>query len=121
MIAKYEDELSEAARNADKIERRDAIKAVRNKVLEEFVDEEAKITDRMVKSAFEDFQNDLMRKLTLTQSRCDESWIRTGVRNISIDIGLPAQLSHGSVVPARGGPGLYASCTLGTLSDQSPS
>jgi polyribonucleotide nucleotidyltransferase len=112
--------LADALRTEGKHERADAVKALRDRVLGEFVpDPEAEgAADRLaqLKAAFGKAEAAVMRRLVLEQRvrtdgrRPDEIrpiWIETGV--------LP--MSHGSAVFTRGETQVLAAATLGTGRD----
>ena len=97
----------------DKIERQDALAAVKDEVLQDYADEADAEREQNLGFIVEDISADLVRSEILeTGSRIDGRDTKT-VRPISIDVGLLPH-SHGSVLFTRGETQAIVASTLGS-------
>ncbi|MDX1460417.1 MAG: polyribonucleotide nucleotidyltransferase [Xanthomonadales bacterium] len=110
--------LEEAYSIADKIQRRDAIDAVRQQVIESLCneDDESAPTKGDVSAAFSKIEKALVRdKILSGQPRIDGRDLTT-VRPISVEVGLLPR-THGSALFTRGETQAIVTTTLGTTRD----
>lgn len=120
IVAEHLDEAKAAARTEGKFARRDALKALREQLVETYAriepDDESKPTVAQVKSAFEELKAKAIRTLIKEGTRCDGR-SRTEVRPIDIEVScLPR--THGSALFTRGETQALVTLTMGTSGDE---
>ncbi len=113
------DKLTSAITVADKLERKKAIKAVRNEAIESIWDENAEDADQVLadmKSAFDDLVSKAVRGLLFEKGvRLDGRDNKT-VRDIEIEVGMLPRV-HGSSLFTRGETQAIVTATLGVDDD----
>ena len=113
------DKIRPAILTAGKMERKEAISAVRDEMIEQLVDEEAEDADEKtsaIKEIFSDYASEIVRTMVLEErSRIDGRDLKT-VRDISIDAGLLPR-AHGSALFTRGETQAIVVATLGTAQE----
>ncbi len=117
--AKYLAETGQACLVKTKAERRAALKAVRDKIMAEFVkpDDPKSPTKGKVYAAFDELQSVAMRKSIFENGvRCDGRGFED-VRPITCEVGLLPR-THGSALFTRGETQVLATTTLGTPGDK---
>ncbi|MEM6781100.1 MAG: polyribonucleotide nucleotidyltransferase, partial [Pseudomonadota bacterium] len=115
--AKYADDVTKAYAITDKMERQAALAAVKEKAAEEFLDEEAGISEAMLGSKFKSLESDVVRGAILkTGKRIDERDTKT-VRPIVAEVGILPR-AHGSALFTRGETQALVVTTLGTGQDE---
>lgn len=111
--------LNEVIRVADKLQRRDAMRAVKAEMIAQFAPEGADNRDAKLKlagSVFEDEIYHSVRKMVSKEGRRIDGRDTTTVRPINIDVG-PLPRTHGSAVFTRGETQAIVVVTLGTESE----
>lgn len=111
--------LNEVIRVADKLQRRDAMRAVKAEMVAQFAPDGADDRDARLKlagSVFEDEIYHAVRKMVSNEGRRIDGRDTTTVRPISIDVG-PLPRTHGSAVFTRGETQAIVVVTLGTESE----
>jgi polyribonucleotide nucleotidyltransferase len=115
--AKFEADVAKAYTNTDKMERYAAKDAVKEKALEEFLDEENGITKEMIGAAFKHLEADVVRgNILKTGNRIDGRDTST-VRDIVAEVGILPR-AHGSALFTRGETQALVVTTLGTGQDE---
>ena len=110
-------DLGEAYRISDKMERQNAVAALRDKVVEQLAGGEAPANDPgEVAELFSKVEKELVRQRVLNgEPRIDGRDLRT-VRPISVEVGMLPK-THGSALFTRGETQAIVVATLGTLRD----
>ncbi len=111
-----EERVKQAIRVTDKLERRDALKAIRDDMIDSLIDDESddpEEIERQLKVAYENLHYDLVRGMAFNDgTRCDGRDFKT-VRPISVELGLLPR-THGSALFTRGETQAIVVATLGT-------
>ncbi|MCP5468570.1 MAG: polyribonucleotide nucleotidyltransferase [Deltaproteobacteria bacterium] len=109
--------LEEAFKISTKLERYEAVRAVKKDLVEQLVNEETSPADiALIGKYFKELESDIMRKQIVEQKvRIDGRDLET-VRPITIDLGLLPR-AHGSAVFTRGETQALVTATLGTSDD----
>ncbi len=111
-----QDEINSAVQIQEKAERKEAISAIKDRMLEKF-EEQFPEQAKLIKSAVEDLVKEAMRKNVLQKKvRLDGRGTRD-IRAISAEIGLLPRV-HGSALFTRGQTQSLGTCTLGTKTDE---
>lgn len=117
MKAKYADDVAKAYTILNKLQRRDAIEAVRKAAIETFTNEEARIDANIITAKFKYLEADVVRNQILnTGKRIDERDTKT-VRPIIAEVGILPR-THGSSLFTRGETQALVVVTLGTGQDE---
>jgi polyribonucleotide nucleotidyltransferase len=119
LTPKYLGKVSAASRVAEKMARKEALKAVCAEAVEELVDEgkpEAP-TKSQVRAAFDDIQKVAMRKAILDEGVRPDGRKSDQVRPISCEVGFLPRV-HGSSIFTRGETQALVTTTLGTAGDK---
>jgi polyribonucleotide nucleotidyltransferase len=112
-----EDGLRKAYSLTQKQKRQEAISALKDKAIEEFVDVENDINESLVSGSFKKLEQDIVRTQILeTSSRIDGRDTKT-VRPILSEVGVLPR-THGSALFTRGETQALAVTTLGTGQDE---
>jgi len=120
LIGKHLDDAKRAAMTPTKFARRDALKQLRNELVEKYARKEA--TDESkpcagtVKDAFEALQEKAIRTLIREGIRCDGRK-RDEIRPISCEVGFLPRV-HGSALFTRGETQAIVTATMGTTDDE---
>ena len=115
--AKYTADVEKAYAITDKLERQNAVGAVRDAAIEAFTDEEAGIDDKIITAKFKSLEADVVRGSILkTGKRIDERDTKT-VRPIISEVGVLPR-THGSALFTRGETQALVVSTLGTGQDE---
>jgi polyribonucleotide nucleotidyltransferase len=118
VVAFAEADLAQAVTIAKKLERQDAIEAIKAKVVEEFLNEDSDAVDtRSVKGAVSDLEKSLMRRRVLKEKVRADGRDLTTVRPIEIETGVLPR-AHGSALFTRGETQALVVTTLGTQQDE---
>jgi len=108
--------VDRALRITEKMQRQDALKAIKEQVKETFLDEEGQPRPQAV-DAFGKLVKKTMRRMILSEGiRCDGRDLKT-VRPIDIELGLLPR-AHGSALFTRGETQALGTVTLGTKMDE---
>ncbi len=114
---KYGDEIAEANLVSGKMERKNALSELKEKVIAEFCpDEEDTEGRKNIKKAFDEILKALIRKVTMGEVRIDKRK-HNELRPIECSVGLLPR-THGSAVFQRGETQALAVTTLGTGDDE---
>jgi polyribonucleotide nucleotidyltransferase len=119
LAAKYGQKIQQAKQIVPKLERGDAMNAVREECLAEFSPEDAEeppYTPGQVKEAFYHVEGKIQRKLILGGQRPDGRAMDQ-VRPLGIEVGVLPR-THGSAIFSRGETQALVSATLGTPRDE---
>lgn len=113
----YEKDVKKAYAINDKLERREAVDAAREKATEKFLDEENGITENVITEKFKSLEADIVRgQILKSGKRIDDRDTKT-VRPIVAEVGtLPR--THGSALFTRGETQALVVATLGTGQDE---
>ena len=117
--AKYFDRLVEANRARGKFERRDALKAVADQVVEEYAGQiaaEDGPSESDIRTALEKIEKKAVRHCILEGTRSDGRG-PTDIRDITSEVAILPRV-HGSSLFTRGETQALVTCTLGTVSDE---
>ena len=117
--ARYFDRLAEANRTRGKFERRDALKAVADQVIEEYADRVAAengTTESDLRQALEKVEKKAVRHGILEGTRGDGR-SPTDIREITSEVAVLPRV-HGSSLFTRGETQALVTCTLGTVGDE---
>ncbi|MBL4804929.1 MAG: polyribonucleotide nucleotidyltransferase [Alphaproteobacteria bacterium] len=115
--SKYAADVEKAYGILDKLERQEAVGAVRDAAIEAYLDEENGIDANMIKSKFKSLEADVVRGSILkTGKRIDERDTKT-VRPIVAEVGVLPR-THGSALFTRGETQALVVSTLGTGQDE---
>jgi len=115
--AKYAADVEKAYAITDKLERQDAVGAIRTAAIEAFTDEESGIDGAIITSKFKSLEADIVRGSILkTGKRIDERDTKT-VRAIVSEVGILPR-THGSCLFTRGETQALVVATLGTGQDE---
>ena len=109
-------QLGEAIRIAGKLERQDALGALKEKVVTAFTDEDGNV-DGEAKDLFKSLEKAAMRNMVVDDGRRVDGRDLTTVRPINIDLGLLPRV-HGSALFTRGETQSLGTVTLGTKTDE---
>ncbi|MCB0340024.1 MAG: polyribonucleotide nucleotidyltransferase, partial [Bdellovibrionales bacterium] len=110
------DKMRSASVILDKIERKTALKALKEELLAQFVDAQAEDADaqtKKVKGLFEELHSEVVRNMILSEKKRIDGRDPYTVRPISIEAGILPR-AHGSALFTRGETQAIVSCTLGT-------
>ena len=112
---KWSDELREAMKTLGKFEQTDAIKAVRQKALDEITDEES---DEIgwTKKVFGSMVKDITRATILDEGKRLDGRAFDEIRPVACEVGVLPR-THGSALFTRGETQAIVVCTLGTERD----
>src|SRR5690606_15130491 len=114
---KYAAEVEKAYGIQSKQDRQNAISEIRQKAVEEFLDEENGLTENVVNAKFKDLESDVVRGSILkTGGRIDGRDTKT-VRPIVSEVGVLPR-AHGSALFTRGETQALVVATLGTGQDE---
>jgi len=114
---KYEKDVAKAYALTDKMERQDAVNAVREKAKEAFLDEDKGIDESIISAKFKSLEADVVRgQILKTGKRIDERDTKT-VRPIIAEAGILPR-THGSALFTRGETQALVVATLGTGQDE---
>ena len=119
ITAQYADRMREAHVVPGKLNRGDAIKAVRNDAIETLVDadaDDASEKTKTIKGIFYDIETDIIREGILGGKRADGRG-PSDIRGIACEVGLLPR-AHGSALFTRGETQSIVTVTLGTRSDE---
>ncbi|MEX1311063.1 MAG: polyribonucleotide nucleotidyltransferase [Candidatus Sulfomarinibacteraceae bacterium] len=114
--SKWTDELREAMKTRGKFEQKDAIKAVRQKALDEIADDEAEELASWTKSVFGAMVKDITRATILDEGKRLDGRAFDEIRPVSCEVGVLPR-AHGSALFTRGETQAIVTCTLGTEQD----
>jgi polyribonucleotide nucleotidyltransferase len=117
--AKYFDRVLEAHQRPGKFNRRDAIHAVCDEAVAEYVREGAEDgpSEAEIRSAFEHLEKKACRELILKHDKREDGRALDEVRPIACEVGILPTV-HGSALFTRGETQSLCTCTLGTASDE---
>ena len=113
--SKWTDELREAMKTRGKFEQKDAIKAVRQKALDEIDDEESDEYG-WTKKVFGAMVKDITRATILDEGKRLDGRAFDEIRPVSCEVGVLPR-THGSALFTRGETQAIVVCTLGTERD----
>lgn len=114
---KFAKDVEKAYAITDKLERQDAVGAVRSAAIEAFLDEEKGLIESVITSKFKALEADVVRGSILkTGKRIDERDTKT-VRAIVAEVGVLSR-THGSCLFTRGETQALVVTTLGTGQDE---
>jgi len=113
--SKWTDELREAMKTLGKFEQKDAIKAVRQKAVDEITDEES---DEIgwTKNVFGSMVKDITRATILDEGKRLDGRAFDEIRPVACEVGVLPR-THGSALFTRGETQAIVVCTLGTERD----
>ena len=114
--SKWTDELRQAMRTRGKFEQKDAIKAVRQKAIDELGDDEADERKPWVKGVFGAMVKDITRATILDEGQRLDGRAFDEIRPVSCEVGVLPR-AHGSALFTRGETQAIVSATLGTSDD----
>jgi polyribonucleotide nucleotidyltransferase len=114
--SKWTDELREAMKTLGKFEQKDAIKAVRQKALDEIAEDDAEEHTPWVKSIFGKMVKDITRATILDEGKRLDGRAFDEIRPVSCEVGVLPR-THGSALFTRGETQAIVTCTLGTEQD----
>ncbi|MHC4481445.1 MAG: polyribonucleotide nucleotidyltransferase, partial [Planctomycetota bacterium] len=116
---RYYGEFAGASRSAGKRERAEAIRALRDRAVEELCDpdDEAALTGAQVAGAFDQFENRAMREQIVKESRRADGRAPEELREVTCQVACLPRV-HGSAVFTRGETQALAVATLGTVHDE---
>ena len=115
--AKFAGDVEKAYAITDKLERQQAVGAVRDAAIAEFTDEDAAIDDKVISGKFKSLEADVVRgQILKTGKRIDERDTKT-VRPIVAEVGVLPR-THGSALFTRGETQALVVTTLGTGQDE---
>jgi polyribonucleotide nucleotidyltransferase len=116
---RYYGEFAGASRIAGKRERAEAIRALRDRAVEELCDpdDEAALTGAQVAGAFDQFENRAMREQIVKESRRADGRAPEELREVTCQVACLPRV-HGSAVFTRGETQALAVATLGTVHDE---
>ncbi|MCA1724841.1 MAG: polyribonucleotide nucleotidyltransferase, partial [Thermomicrobia bacterium] len=111
--------LHDAVYQADKVQRQDAIHALRDEVRGHFAAQEAgaAVTARAAMSAFEDLEAEMVRAAILKDGERPDGRALTEVRPIWCEVGVLPR-THGSAIFTRGQTQILNILTLGSTSEE---
>ncbi len=115
----YSARLEKALRTPGKMERKEAVKALLQQAISEFVPEDAEDADELtsaIKKCWHDLEGKVTRAMLLRGERVDGRDLNE-IRPIHIKAGWQSRL-HGSAIFTRGETQALVVCTLGTPKDQ---
>ncbi|HEX4591040.1 MAG TPA: polyribonucleotide nucleotidyltransferase, partial [Gemmataceae bacterium] len=115
---KYYNELRERKLTVGKIERRDRVAELEEKIVKEYAptEGEAKYSAGQVKAAVEQLTERVVRDLLLEGKRLDGRGLKD-IRNIECEVGILPRV-HGSALFQRGETQALVTIALGTVSDE---
>lgn len=115
MKAQLGDRVADAYHIADKVQRQDAVKALRDEAVESFAVENGPSTDE-VQKVFGALEKTTVRERILSGDPRIDGRDNKTVRPISVEVGVLENV-HGSALFTRGETQALVSCTLGTTRD----
>ncbi|MEE4272860.1 MAG: polyribonucleotide nucleotidyltransferase [Thermoanaerobaculales bacterium] len=113
---RWTDELREAMKTLGKFEQKDAIKAVRQKALDEIAEDDAEEHTPWVKSIFGAMVKDVTRATILDERKRLDGRAFDEIRPVSCEVGVLPR-THGSALFTRGETQAIVTATLGTEQD----
>jgi len=113
--SRWTDELREAMKTLGKFEQKDAIKAVRQKALDEIADEDSDDYG-WTKSVFSSMVKDITRATILDEGKRLDGRAFDEIRPVSCEVGVLPR-THGSALFTRGETQAIVTATLGTEQD----
>ncbi len=113
---RWTDELRQAMRTPGKFEQKDAIKAVRQKALDELAGDEIEDKTPWVKSIFGAMVKDITRATILDEGQRLDGRAFDEIRTVNCEVGVLPR-THGSALFTRGETQAIVTCTLGTSDD----
>jgi polyribonucleotide nucleotidyltransferase len=113
--SKWTDELRESMKTLGKFEQKDAIKAVRQKALDEVAEEDSEEYG-WTKSVFGSMVKDITRATILDEGKRLDGRAFDEIRPVSCEVGVLPR-THGSALFTRGETQAIVTCTLGTGQD----
>ncbi len=114
--SKWTVELREAMKTLGKFDQKDAIKAVRQKALDEISGEDGDDQKRWAKSVFSAMVKDITRATILDEGKRLDGRAFDEIRPVSCEVGVLPR-THGSALFTRGETQAIVTCTLGTSQD----
>ncbi|HSN56642.1 MAG TPA: polyribonucleotide nucleotidyltransferase, partial [Candidatus Sulfomarinibacteraceae bacterium] len=114
--SRWTDELRQAMRTRGKFEQKDAIKAIRQKALDEIPEELEDEHTGWVKSIFHSMVKDITRSTILDEKQRLDGRAFDEIRQVTCEVGVLPR-THGSALFTRGETQAMVTCTLGTSED----
>ena len=114
--SKWTDELRESMKTLGKFEQKDAIKAVRQKALDEITEEDADEQTSWTKGVFGSMVKDITRATILDEGKRLDGRAFDEIRPVACEVGVLPR-THGSALFTRGETQAIVVCTLGTERD----
>jgi polyribonucleotide nucleotidyltransferase len=114
--SRWTDELREAMKTRGKFEQKDAIKAVRQKALDEIPEDAVDEQTSWVKNIFGSMVKDITRSTILDERKRLDGRAFDEIRPVSCEVGVLPR-THGSALFTRGETQAVVTCTLGTDQD----
>ncbi|MEX2489662.1 MAG: polyribonucleotide nucleotidyltransferase, partial [Pseudomonadales bacterium] len=116
MNAKFSEQIGEAYRITDKMERQDRLGELRTEAIEQFVDADKGVDAEDVQGVFAKLEKTLVRRrIVAGEPRIDGRDTRT-VRDIDVEVGFLPK-THGSALFTRGETQALVTTTLGSMRD----
>lgn len=116
MTARFSEQIGEAYRITEKMQRQDRLGQLRSEAVSEFVDAEKGIEEDHVQGIFARLEKQLVRRRVVAgEPRIDGRDTKT-VRNIDVEVGLLPK-THGSALFTRGETQALVTTTLGSMRD----
>lgn len=116
-VTKFEKDLAKAYTIKEKSERYAAVGEIREKAVEEFLDEENGLDANTIKSAFKKLEADIVRGGILKTGGRIDGRKTTDIRDIVAEVGILPR-THGSALFTRGETQAIVVTTLGTGQDE---
>jgi polyribonucleotide nucleotidyltransferase len=110
------DDLAAAYRVADKLERQEAVSALRSRVVEQLVTDDSGWSEDEVKGAFGDLEKKLVRQRVIADEPRIDGRANRDVRSVHVETGVLPR-THGSAIFTRGETQAVVVTTLGTGRD----
>jgi polyribonucleotide nucleotidyltransferase len=114
--SRWTDELRESMKTLGKFEQKDAIKAVRQKALDEIPGDDGDEQKRWAKNVFSSMVKDITRSTILDDGKRLDGRAFDEIRPVSCEVGVLPR-THGSALFTRGETQAIVTCTLGTSQD----
>jgi len=114
--SKWTDELREAMKTLGKFEQKDAIKAVRQRALDEISEENSDEQTPWAKKIFGSMVKDITRATILDEGKRLDGRAFDEIRPVACEVGVLPR-THGSALFTRGETQAIVTCTLGTSQD----
>ncbi|HSL19713.1 MAG TPA: polyribonucleotide nucleotidyltransferase [Methylomirabilota bacterium] len=114
--SRWTDALRDAMRTRGKFEQKDAIKAIRQKALDEIPEELKDEHTGWVKSIFHSMVKDITRSTILDEKQRLDGRAFDEIRPVTCEVGVLPR-THGSALFTRGETQAMVTCTLGTSED----